>query len=66
MDRNDSETFATLFTSDGKIEIKKTKLIFDSPEKLKKLCSNIYNQFSPALHLVLTHLDSLMLANSLY
>jgi hypothetical protein len=32
--------------------VKKAKTRYDSPEKLKNLCSNLHVQFSPALHLV--------------
>jgi hypothetical protein len=52
MDRGDQDEFAGLFTQDGKIEVTKTKAIYDSPEKLKKLCSDRFAQFSPAIHLV--------------
>jgi hypothetical protein len=52
MDRNDPDTFASLFTDDGTLEITKTNKIYDSPLLIKGFCSDIYTKFSPALHLV--------------
>jgi hypothetical protein len=52
MDRNDPDTFASLFTDDGTLEITKTNKIYDSPLLIKAFCSDIYPKFSPALHLV--------------
>jgi hypothetical protein len=52
MDRNDPDTFASLFTDDGTLEITKTNKIYNSPLLIKGFCSDIYTKFSPALHLV--------------
>jgi hypothetical protein len=52
MDHNDPETFASLFTSDGLVEIVKTNTRYNSKDQLKGLCSGIYSKFYPALHFV--------------
>jgi hypothetical protein len=52
MDRNDPDTFVSLFTDDGVIEVIKTKKIYDTPLLIKGLCSEIYTKFTPALHFV--------------
>ena len=55
IDTNKPQEFAHLFAPNGKCEVVRAGLVVEGSESLRKLCSDIHNRFSPALHIVMKY-----------